>query len=63
MLRISGQVLSIDLKDVVSRKRKSCALSMATGVLKAIDTDLPFPGLNLGNYFVYLPETRKRKIR
>ena len=35
---------------------------MARSVLKAVDTDLPYPGLNDGSYFVYLPESRLPRL-
>lgn len=61
-LSIVENVLEIDLHNVVSDKRKTCVLSVSTNVIKSVRSDLPYPGINDGSYFLFLPDTERPTV-
>ena len=61
-LKVVENYLEIDLRNEVSNKRITCYLSLATNVIRSVRSNLPYGGLNDGNYFVFLPDTEEPTV-
>lgn len=61
-LAVRNNILEIDLRNVVSNKRKTCVLSIAANVLRSVRSNLPYGGINDGGYFVFLPDTEEPTV-
>lgn len=61
-LAVRNNILEIDLRNVVSDKRKTCVLSIAANVLRSVQSNLPYGGINDGGYFVFLPDTEEPTV-
>ncbi|CAJ1383642.1 unnamed protein product [Effrenium voratum] len=59
---VQDSILTIDLKHIVNYKRRTCFLTLAANILRSVETKLPYPGMIMGQYFIFLPDTEKPTV-